>query len=134
MPEAKKNPFSKPYKERAPGTRHRGPGKNNKVRMTKTQKAIENGTIEQSTIATAMATFVKVRFVGTLATLRSGGSSKKRKDAIEAMRKQGMAIRTEAMGPVRKRGRPEKVMPTMPLLAEGHNGYSQSEDRWSEAV
>ena len=40
-------PFSKPYKERAPGTRHRGPGKNNKVRMTKTQQAIENGTIEQ---------------------------------------------------------------------------------------
>jgi len=75
-----------------------------------------------------MATFVNVRFAGTLATLRSGGSSKKRKDAIEAMRKQDMAIRTEAMGPVRKRGRPEKVMPTMPLLAEGHNEFGPEFD------
>jgi len=57
MPEAKNNPFSTPYKERAPGTRHSGPGKNNKVRMTKTQKAIENGTIEQSTIATAIDSY-----------------------------------------------------------------------------
>ena len=47
MPEAKKNPFKKPYKERAPGTRHRGPGKNNKVPITDRQRAIENGTIEK---------------------------------------------------------------------------------------
>ena len=30
MPRAKKNQVSKPYKDRAPGTQHRGAGKNNK--------------------------------------------------------------------------------------------------------
>ena len=46
MKRAKKNPFSKPFKERAPGTRHRGLGKNNKIPISDRQRAIENGTIE----------------------------------------------------------------------------------------
>jgi len=46
MTRAKKNPFSKPYKERAPGIQHGGLGKNNKVPIPDRQRAIKNGTIE----------------------------------------------------------------------------------------
>jgi len=47
MPLAKKNPFKKPYKDRAPGTKHRGAGKNNKGSISDLQRAIENGTVDE---------------------------------------------------------------------------------------
>ena len=88
---------------------------------------------KKTSIAKSMATFGMVRFAGTRATLQSGGSSKKRSNAIEAMRKQGMAIRKEAKGPVRKRGRPAKVLPSLPLLEEGHNEFGPEFDDLPEA-
>jgi hypothetical protein len=47
MPEAKKNPFKKPYKDRAPSSKHRCAGKNNKGSISDLQRAIENGTVDE---------------------------------------------------------------------------------------
>jgi len=89
--------------------------------MRRTQEGGHSGDKKpkkKRTIARAMGQFAHVRLGCTLAALNAGGSSSKRSNAIESMRKNGLNIWKETRGVVRKKGRSAKLQPSLQLVPE----------------